>query len=180
MFGTVHRDEGIEQAGTMGLFSRSDSGGPEFDGYGEFVPSNIPEPGPGLTDHAVLEGEEHVEIHRTVRDIFEDRGVYDTTFGYNLAKLNLDPRHPDAGFRYAVEGDEVLHVEFTPTTAFCPQGEVLTTAASRALNDLTDRHGFEAVEVRIADLHQHSDAINEQLQVDADSEPEDKQADLPF
>ncbi|QSG13256.1 Uncharacterized protein HSBGL_2862 [Halapricum desulfuricans] len=168
----------------MGLFSRGDSGGPEFDEYGEFVPSNVPDPGPRLTDHAVLEGEEHVEIHRTVRDIFEERGVYDTTFGYNLAKLNLDPRHPDAGFRYAVEDDEVLHVEFTPTTAFCPQGEVLTTAASRALNDLADRHGFEAVEVRIADRHQHSDAINEQLQADADGEladsSGDEQADLPF
>mgnify|MGYP000070016790 CR=1 FL=1 len=165
----------------MGLFSRGNSTGSEFDTYGEFVPSNIPDPGSHLTDHAVLEGEKHIEIHRTVRDIFEERGVYDTTFGYNLAKLNLDQRHPDAGFRYAVEDDEVLHVEFTPTTAFCPQGEVLTTAASRALNDLGDQHGFEEVEVRIADLHQHSNAINEQLQADTtDGELEDEQTDIPF
>ncbi|MFB6163519.1 MAG: hypothetical protein ABEJ86_08820 [Halococcoides sp.] len=102
-----------------------------------------------------------------VRDIFEEREVYDTTFGYNLAKLNLDPRHPDAGFRYAIEDGDILHVEFTPTTAFCPQGEILTTAASRALNDLTDDHEFDRIEVRIADSHQHSEAINDGLDDDS-------------
>ncbi|MEF8881134.1 MAG: hypothetical protein V5A34_01250 [Halapricum sp.] len=170
----------------MSLFSRGDSGEPDFDDYDEFVPSNLPDPDSRLTEYDVLEGDDHVDVHRMVRDVFEERGVYDTTFGYNLAKLNLDPRHPDAGFRYATEDDEVLHVEFTPTTAFCPQGEVLTTAAHRALNDLADHHEFARVDVRIADLHQHSEAINEDLPVDpTDDDSADESAggdrtDLPF
>lgn len=147
----------------MSLFDRGDSSVPDFDGYDEYVPSALPDPGPRLSEHEVLVDDEHVSVHRMVRDVFEERGVYDTTFGYNLAKLNLDPRHPDAGFRYATD-DETLYVEFTPTTAFCPQGNVLTIAASRALNDLADRHEFDTVEVRIADRHQHSESINEELQ----------------
>jgi hypothetical protein len=145
-------------------FTRSSSGEPDFDEYDEFVPANLPDPGPSLADHSVLEGEEHVGVHRMVRDVFEERGVYDTTFGYNLAKLNLDPRHPDAGFRYAIEGDGLLHAEFTPTTAFCPQGDVLTTAAYRALNGLSDRHDFERVAVHVDPSHQDSEAINEKLE----------------
>ncbi|MFQ3295126.1 MAG: hypothetical protein ACI9YT_002945 [Halobacteriales archaeon] len=163
-------------------FSRSSSGEPDFDEYDEFVSGNLPDPGPLLAGHSVLEGEDHVEVHRMVRDVFEERGVYDTTFGYNLAKLNLDPRHPEAGFRYAVEDDEVLHAEFTPTTAFCPQGDVLTTAAYRALNGLSDRHDFERVAVHVDPVHQDSEAINEKLdgmtvaEEEEDAETEDSQA----
>jgi hypothetical protein len=47
----------------------------------------------------VLVGDDHAAFHRLTRDIFEERGVHDATFGYNLARLNLDARHPDAGFR---------------------------------------------------------------------------------
>lgn len=144
-------------------FGRTDSGEPDFDGYGEFVPEHLPDPGPRLAAHEVLAGEDHVAVHRAVRDAFEDRGVYDATFGYNLAKLNLDPRHPDAGFRYAVEDGTVLHVAFTPTTAFCPQGEVLSIAAHRALNGLSDRLGFDRAVVHVDPMHQHSEAINEKL-----------------
>jgi len=164
-------------------FTRSSSGEPDFDEYDEFVPAHLPDPGPALAKRSVLEGEDHVEVHRMVRDVFEERGVYDTTFGYNLAKLNLDPRHPDAGFRYAVEGDDVLHAEFTPTTAFCPQGDVLTTAAHRALNGLSDRHDFERVVVHVDPSHQDSEAINAKLQemeLDEEADPaaEDPESDV--
>ena len=171
----------------MSLFSRGASSGPDFDDYDEFVPSHLPELGAPLTEHEVLEGEDHVAVHRTVRDVFEERRVYDATFGYNLAKLNLDPRHPDAGLRYAVEDETVLHVEFTPTTAFCPQGNVLTAAASRALNDLVGSLEFERVVVRIADRHQNSEAINAELQagptdggLQSDDSPADGDSNLPF
>lgn len=146
----------------MALFGRGDDGETGFDDYDDFVPEHLPEPGPALADHDVLEGEDHVRIHQTARDIFEERGVYDSTFGYNLAKLNLDRRHPDAGFRYGVDGS-VLIAEFTPTTAFCPQSDVLTTGAHRAWNGISDRHEFEQVEVRVAPMHQHSQAINRDL-----------------
>ena len=145
----------------MAPFGRS-SGGPSFDEYDEFVPEHLPEPGPALQDHDVLEGEEHVRVHQIAREVFEERGVYDSTFGYNLAKLNLDHRHPDAGFRYAVDGSTLI-AEFTPTTAFCPQGSVLTTAAHRAWNGLSDRHEFDEVEIRVDPMHQHSEAVNEEL-----------------
>jgi hypothetical protein len=143
-------------------FGRSRSGGPSFDPYDEFVPDHLPDPGPAIRDHDVLEGEDHVRVHQIARGVFEERGVYDSTFGYNLAKLNLDHRHPDAGFRYATDGATLI-AEFTPTTAFCPQSSVLTTAAHRAWNGLSDRHDFDAVEIRIAPMHQHSEAINEEL-----------------
>lgn len=146
----------------MALFGRGDDGDTVFDDYDEFVPEHLPEPGPSLADHEVLTSEAHVRVHRTARDIFEERGVYDSTFGYNLAKLNLDRRHPDAGFRYALDGG-VLVAEFTPTTGFCPQSDVLTTAAHRAWNGLSDRHEFERVVVRVAPMHVHSDAINRDL-----------------
>ncbi|MFB6134403.1 MAG: hypothetical protein ABEJ55_05395, partial [Halanaeroarchaeum sp.] len=69
----------------MGLFSQSSSG-PSFDGYDEYVPENLPDAGPALAGHEILEGEDHVRVHQTARDVFEERGVYDSTFGYNLAK----------------------------------------------------------------------------------------------
>jgi hypothetical protein len=147
----------------MGLFSGRSSNEPTFDAYDEFVPAHIPEPGPALVDHDVLEGRDHVGVHQTARDVFEERGVYDSTFGYNLAKLNLDPRHPDAGFRYAVTPQQTLVAEFTPTTQFCPQSAVLTKASHRAWNGLSDAHEFERVEVRLAPMHQNSAAINEEL-----------------
>lgn len=162
MFGIyVSRRE--SQIVRMGLFGQRSSGGPDFDEYDEFVPEHLPEPGPALTEHAVLEGDDHVEVHRTARDVFEERGVYDSTFGYNLAKLNLDHRHPDAGYRYAVTDDGTLVAEFTPTTPFCPQSAVLTKASHRAWNGLDDAHEFDAVDVRIAPMHQQSAVINDQL-----------------
>jgi metal-sulfur cluster biosynthetic enzyme len=75
----------------------------------------------------------------------------------------LDPRHPDAGFRYAVTPEQTLVAEFTPTTQFCPQSGVLTKASHRAWNGLADAHEFERVEVRLARMHQNSAAINEEL-----------------
>ncbi|ELZ61003.1 hypothetical protein C467_01973 [Halorubrum hochstenium ATCC 700873] len=88
--------------------------------------------------------------------------VYDMTFDCNLARLNLDTRHEDAGFRYAVErgdapdtadavaaedaavgADRVLRAESTPTTAFCPQTHTLTVGAFRAWNGLADRHEYD-------------------------------------
>lgn len=143
-------------------FGPSSGSTASFDDDDEFVPEHLPAPGPDLQAHEVLEGEDHIEVHRMVRAIFEDRGVYDSTFGYNLATLNLDQRHPDAGFRYAVD-DGVLHAEFTPTTAFCPQSSLLTKAAHRALNDLAERHEYDRVEVYVAPMHNNSEAINEEL-----------------
>ncbi|MFB6070208.1 MAG: hypothetical protein ABEJ76_04230 [Halanaeroarchaeum sp.] len=140
--------------------SSSDEGG--FDDYDEFVDETLPDPGPFLEDGRVLTGEDHVAVHRLTRDLFEERGVYDMTFGYNLAKLNLDRRHPNAGYRYAEDGG-VLRAEFTPTTEFCPQSEVLTTASFRAWNGLADRHDYDRVEVAIAPMHQSAAAINREL-----------------
>ncbi|KAB1190380.1 hypothetical protein GJR96_15465 [Haloferax sp. MBLA0076] len=136
-----------------------------YDDYGEFVPEHVPEPGPFLDGHRILTGDEHVTFHERTRDVFEERTVYDTTFNYNLARLNLDTRHEDAGFRYAVEtGDSsVLRAEFTPTTPFCPQSHTLALGAFRAWNGLSDRHDFDLVRVRVSAMHQQSDAINEQL-----------------
>jgi hypothetical protein len=136
-----------------------------FGSYGEFVPENLPDPGPFLAEHDVLVGDDHAAVHEIARDLFEERGVYDTTFGYNLARLNLDTRHPGAGFRYAEEADDpsVLRAEFTPTTAFCPQSQALTVGAFRAWNGLSDRHGYELVRIRVASSHQESEVVNEQL-----------------
>lgn len=147
----------------MGLFDRSSSTDPQFDRYDDFEPAHLPEPGPTLEQHDVLVGSEHVEVHQTARDLFEERGVYDSTFGYNLAKLNLDRRHPNAGFRYAVTDDSTLFAEFTPTTPFCPQSAVLTKAANRAWNGMADEHEFERVEIRIAEMHHSSASINAEL-----------------
>jgi len=160
-----------------------------FDAYDEFVPANLPQPGPFIEGHDVLDGKHHLAVHRLTRALFEERGVYDMTFGYNLARLNNDPRHPGAGYRYAVEdpdaadavaGDEdrpgeavgveggddtprVLRAEFTPTTAFCPQSDTLTTASFRAWNGLADRHEFDLVRVRVAPMHHRATAIDGEL-----------------
>jgi len=136
-----------------------------FDERGEFVPEHIPEPRSFLADHEVLVADAHVAVHGIARELFEERGVYDMTFGYNLARLNLDTRHPGAGFRYAEEGGErnVLRAEFTPTTAFCPQTHTLTIGAFRAWNGLSERHDYELVRIRAAPMHQESEAVNEQL-----------------
>jgi len=159
-----------------------------FDAYDEFVPGNVPPPGPFLDGHEVLTDRRHLAVHRLARALFEERGVYDMTFGYNLARLNVDPRHRDAGYRYAVErldtveqsdaddavtsgettsGDDtarVLRAEFTPTTAFCPQSDTLTKASFRAWNGLADRHEFDLVRVRVAPMHQRAVAINGELE----------------
>ncbi|MGQ3330258.1 hypothetical protein [Halorubrum sp. FL23] len=137
---------------------------PQFDPADAFVPEHIPTPGAFLADHDVLDGREHVALHRTVADAFEEYGVYDATFGYNLARLNRDPRHTDAGFRYAAEADDpaTLRAEFTPTTAFCPQAEPLAVGAFRAL-DAVDTHGYDLVRVRVDASLDGSDAVNERL-----------------
>ncbi|WP_267643789.1 hypothetical protein [Haloarchaeobius amylolyticus] len=146
-------------------FSTDDAAEEPFDPPESFVPENLPEPGPFLREHHVLTGEDHVAFHTLTRESFEERGVYDVTFGYNLTRLNRDTRHPDAGFRYAEDADEpgVLRAEFTPTTEFCPQGKTLVTAAFRAWNGLPDRHDYDLVRVRIAPSHQASTATNEVL-----------------
>jgi hypothetical protein len=137
-----------------------------FDEYDEFVAAHIPEPGGFLEDHEILTGAEHVAFHTTTRDIFEERGVYDMTFGYNLARLNLDSRHPDAGYRYAVDADDssILRAEFTPTTQFCPQSDTLTKGSFRAWNGLEDRHKYDLVRVRVDDMHQRSGHLNRSLE----------------
>lgn len=147
-----------------------------FDRTDVFEPAHLPEPGSFLDDVDVLVGDEHLAVHRLAAECFEERGVYDVTFGYNLARLNRDRRHPDAGFRYGTEvrrdddsaddGEDarrVLRAEFTPTTEFCPQGETLAVAACRAWNGLSERHDYETVRVRVHPMHQHAETINERL-----------------
>ena len=143
----------------------STDGDDTFDAYDEFVPDSLPEPGPFLADHTVLTGSDHLAFHRLARSLFEARGVYDMTFGYNLARLNVDRRHPDAGFRYAREADDetVLRAEFTPTTEFCPQSDTLTVGAMRAFNGEAGRHEYDLVRVRVAPMHQEATAINGKL-----------------
>ncbi|MFB6102639.1 MAG: hypothetical protein ABEJ73_08750 [Haloplanus sp.] len=139
----------------------------DFDDYDSFDPAHLPEPGPFLDGHAVLTGREHAAFHRLTRVRFEARTVYDVTFGYNLARLNLDTRHPDAGYRYAVDADDpsTLRAEFTPTTAFCPQSDTLATASFRAWNDHDSEcaHEFDLVRVRVAPMHDDSERINGRL-----------------
>ena len=155
-----------------------------FDDYDEFVAANLPRPGEFLDGHDVLAGADHLAFHRLTRECFEARTVYDMTFDYNLARLNLDTRHEDAGFRYAVERgdatdavdpadaaghafgggvDRVLRAEFTPTTAFCPQTHTLTIGAFRAWNGLADRHEYDLVRGRAAPTHNQSEAVNDRL-----------------
>ncbi|WP_281196140.1 hypothetical protein [Halorubrum sp. F4] len=155
----------------------SDDGDP-FDDYDEFVPDHLPRPGAFLEGHDVLDGEDHVAFHRATRDCFEERTVYDMTFDYNLARLNLDTRHESAGYRYAIERgggdgtsdtvdregvDRVLRAEFTPTTPFCPQTHTLTIGSFRAWNGLSNRHEYDLVRVRTAPMHHGSEAINDRL-----------------
>lgn len=132
---------------------------------GEFDPGVEPTPGDFLDGHDVLTGADHVAFHETTRELFEERGVYDVTFGYNLADLNRDTRHAEAGYRYAEAADDpaVLLAEFTPTTPFCPQSETLTVGSFRAWNALADRHGYDLIRVRVAPMHQQADAINDEL-----------------
>ncbi|WP_018258755.1 hypothetical protein [Halomicrobium katesii] len=143
-----------------------DGEGPEYDDYDEFAPEHLPEPGPFL-DGAVLTGREHAAFHRATRTLFERRGVIDMTFGYNLARLNLDRRHPDSGFRYAREtetdGERVLRAEFAPTTEFCPQSDTLTVGAFRAWNGCRESHEYDLVRVRVDPMHHQSATINAKL-----------------
>jgi hypothetical protein len=144
---------------------------PDFDDRSAFVPDNLPDPGPFLDGHDVLTGDAHVRFHEQTHEVFEARSVYDVTFDYNLARLNLDARHPDAGFRYAEDRDDpcVLRAEFTPTTEFCPQSETLAVAAFRAWNGLRDDHDYDAVRVRVHPMHQHAATVNDRLSaLDAD------------
>ncbi|ELY60704.1 hypothetical protein [Natronococcus jeotgali] len=136
----------------------------QYDGWDEFVPANVPEPGPFLEDYRVLEDEDHVAVHECARELFEERGVYDATFGYNLAKLNLDRRHPDAGFRYALEDDGVLRAEFTPTTEFCPQADALLKGAFRAWNDRDGDREYDLIRVRVRPSHNQTGSINDALE----------------
>jgi len=146
----------------MSMFGNDDE---LFDDYDGFVPQHVPEPGDFLEGHDVLEGDEHVEFHRTTRELFEERKVYDMTFNYNLARLNLDSRHPNAGYRYAEDAEEdgVLRAEFTPTTEFCPQSRTLVIGSFRAWNGLSDRHGYDRVRVRVDGMHHNSDEINDAM-----------------
>jgi hypothetical protein len=146
-----------------------------FDSYDEFCPDTIPSPNQFLEGHGVLTGPDHVAFHRLTRELFEERKVYDMTFNYNLARLNLDTRHTNAGYRYAEERsdaddaigddsiDRVLRAEFTPTTPFCPQTHTLTIGSFRAWNGLSNRHEYDLVRVRAAPMHHQSEAINDQL-----------------
>ncbi|WP_101297990.1 hypothetical protein [Halegenticoccus soli] len=136
-----------------------------FDDDGSFEPDHLPRPGAFLDGHDVLVDGAHVDFHRLTRDLFEERGVYDMTFGYNLARLNLDRRHPNAGYRYAEEADDpaTLRAEFTPTTPFCPQSRTLTVGSFRAWNGLRERHDYDLVRVRVAEMHHRHGSINEEL-----------------
>ena len=143
-----------------------DDNGGLFNSYDEFETAHLPEPGEFLDGHDVLTGPDHVAFHRLTRDLFGERTVYDMTFNYNLARLNLDTRHPGAGYRYAneLETDGILRAEFTPTTPFCPQTHTLTIGSFRAWNGLRDRHDYELVRVRAASMHHQSQLINQQLE----------------
>lgn len=144
----------------------STDGDETFDAYDEFAPESLPDPGPYLADHDVLTGSDHLAFHRLARSLFEARGVYDMTFGYNLARLNVDRRHPDAGFRYARQNEDrsILRAEFTPTTEFCPQSDTLTVGAMRAFNGESHRHEYDLVRVRVSPMHHEATAINGKLE----------------
>ncbi|SDQ53068.1 hypothetical protein [Natronobacterium texcoconense] len=152
----------------MNPFARGSTadGDAGFDDISEFVPEHLPDPGSFLEGHEILVDEDHVDFHELTRDLFEERGVYDATFGYNLVRLNLDHRHPEAGYRYAVEADDptVLRAEFTPTTEFCPQADALTKGSFRAWNGLSDRHEYDLVRVRVRPNHHQAEAVNDSLE----------------
>jgi len=176
MYGSRSTPHDLEQTGMPSFPSPFGSDDSDlFDGYDEFASNHLPRPGEFLESHHLLTGADHVAFHRLTRDCFEERKVYDMTFNYNLARLNLDTRHTSAGYRYADERDDaidavesedidrVLRAEFTPTTPFCPQTHTLTIGSFRAWNGLADRHEYDLVRVRAAPMHHQSRAINEQL-----------------
>lgn len=137
-----------------------------FDTYDDFVPEHLPRADRFLEGHNILTKKDHVAFHRLTRELFEERKVYDMTFNYNLARLNLDTRHRNAGYRYAEQSDDptVIRAEFTPTTPFCPQTHTLTFGSFRAWNGLSDRHEYDLVRVRAAPMHHQSGPINDQLE----------------
>lgn len=166
MSGSIHSCPASEAAGMAPFGSLFGGEGEDlFDDYDAFVPENLPEVGPFLADHRLLVSDEHAAFHRLTRDCFEERSVYDMTFGYNLARLNLDTRHPEAGFRYAEDRQRsgVLRAEFTPTTPFCPQAHTLTIGAFRAWNGCSERHEYDLVRVRAAPMHHRSEEIGAEL-----------------
>ncbi|APW99827.1 hypothetical protein CHINAEXTREME_19540 [Halobiforma lacisalsi AJ5] len=167
MFGTGYWAVDTVSRSEMNPFSRgADADGDGFDDASEFVPEHLPDPGPFLAGHDVLVEEDHVGFHELTEELFEERGVYDATFGYNLARLNLDHRHPEAGYRYAVDADDpsVLRAEFSPTTEFCPQADALTKGSFRAWNGLSDRHEYDLVRVRVDPTHHQAEGLNEALE----------------
>ncbi|MDY6818805.1 MAG: hypothetical protein SVG88_09100 [Halobacteriales archaeon] len=150
-------------AGFRSPFGNDDSD--LFDSYDDFVPDHLPRIDEFLAGHDVLTGDDHIAFHKRTKDLFEERTVYDMTFNYNLARLNLDTRHQNAGYRYAEQADDasILRAEFTPTTPFCPQTQTLTIGSFRAWNGLSDRHEYDLVRVRVATMHHQHEAINDQL-----------------
>lgn len=87
-----------------------------FDGYDGFVTEHVPGLGPFLDCHDLLEGDAHAAFHRMTRGRLAERTVYDMTFDYNLARLNLDSCHLDAGYRYAEEADDPAFENLDPPT----------------------------------------------------------------
>jgi hypothetical protein len=175
MFGTGYSRNGHLPATMVLPSSPFDGADEQFDAYDAFVPDHLPDPGEALDGHDILTGRRHAAFHRLTRDLFEERAVYDMTFNYNLARLNLDGPHDTAGYRYAeerpaaVDADDttpdgrVLRAEFTPTTAFCPQTDTLTKGSFRAWNGLRERHEYDLVRVRVAPRHHRATAINAEL-----------------
>lgn len=163
----VGRSDGDDEGRTERTDRSEDD---RFDPADAFVPEHVPEPTPWLGDGeaTVLTGDDHVEVRAMAQTAFEERGVRDATFGYVLTKLDRDRNHPDAGFRFARDGD-TLRVVFTPTTAFCPQGGALALATFRALTVERDRHEFDTVRVRVDETYHASESVNERL---ADAERE--------
>lgn len=151
--------------GLKKLFDRTDTEPVICDEYSEFKPANLPDPGPFLQNQIILTNDTHVKFHRITKQIFEAKELYDMSFGYNLARLNLDRRHPDAGYRYAEESDDqrVLRVEFTPKTQFCPQTNTISSGSFRAWNSMSKYHPYDLIRIRVSDIHYHADEINESL-----------------
>jgi len=111
MYGSRSTPHDLEQTGMPSFPSPFGSDDSDlFDGYDEFASNHLPRPGEFLESHHLLTGADHVAFHRLTRDcFFEERKVYDMTFNYNLARLNLDTRHhTSAGYRYADERDDAI------------------------------------------------------------------------
>ncbi|UIP01444.1 hypothetical protein Hbl1158_14995 (plasmid) [Halobaculum sp. CBA1158] len=168
--GDDERNDGVDDggaddvAGGLDGGANSGDGDDRFDPVDAFVSESLPDPGPFLADDGttVLTGDDHVAVRDTARELFEERGVRDATFGYVLTKLDRDRNHPDAGFRYARDGAD-LRVEFTPTTGFCPQGGALATAALRAWNGDPAAHEFDHVAVRVSPTYHAAESVNDRL-----------------